>query len=479
MHGGKKEAVAEKTSNWLYVIGAGSFLAFTASSTWGPFPLAFAGLNGPQFFQAGCATQISYVLSFFGVAAIAYHRPDLSRKVLFLCMSVLLTSSMSILLLQHTSTVSLGSPVVIISGIFLGSGTALAFMQWTEILAQKKERTAKEVLLKANVYSILLIVLLVFIPEDYIYFVVAFLLLPFVLVFTWLNIRSNAIPKNKQKCTENYNAAAKELVVPLVCTAVFFLSGTFAALLWSGSPATETARMLISQGAGLVSVLLLFLCWFVWKMRISISQLYVILLPILLTVFLVNSFILVGYKQILTFICDSCFILISIMMVITCIETARRFRVNNLVVYGVFGGIAYASRAPSYILMSFQTAYQVSFEIDALVMALFLIYLLTIPAFFIIRKLAGKRDMLTKSDEDFLNEKCQSMKEEFALSKRQAELLDYLARGRDVPYIAEALCLSKFTVRTYKKSLYAILGVHTQQELISLVEKRSDNETSL
>ena len=44
------------------------------------------------------------------------------------------------------------------------------------------------------------------------------------------------------------------------------------------------------------------------------------------------------------------------------------------------------------------------------------------------------------------------------------------ARGRSRPYIQEALLLSKNTVATYTKHLYAKLDVHSRQEMLNLFE---------
>ena len=56
------------------------------------------------------------------------------------------------------------------------------------------------------------------------------------------------------------------------------------------------------------------------------------------------------------------------------------------------------------------------------------------------------------------------------LTKRETDILAYLAAGRSVPYIAEAECISENTVRSHTKSIYAKFGVHTKQELIDAIE---------
>ena len=57
------------------------------------------------------------------------------------------------------------------------------------------------------------------------------------------------------------------------------------------------------------------------------------------------------------------------------------------------------------------------------------------------------------------------------LTPRECDVLALLARGRNAEYIAEDLTLSAATVRSYIKIVYRKLGVHSQQELISVVER--------
>ena len=59
---------------------------------------------------------------------------------------------------------------------------------------------------------------------------------------------------------------------------------------------------------------------------------------------------------------------------------------------------------------------------------------------------------------------------ERGLTAREAEILDYLSRGRSQPYIRETLVLSKNTVSTHVKHIYQKLDVHSKQELLDLFE---------
>uniref|UniRef100_A0A7C9KCQ9 DNA-binding response regulator n=1 Tax=Muribaculaceae bacterium Z82 TaxID=2304548 RepID=A0A7C9KCQ9_9BACT len=70
-----------------------------------------------------------------------------------------------------------------------------------------------------------------------------------------------------------------------------------------------------------------------------------------------------------------------------------------------------------------------------------------------------------------LEERCRVLARERGLTDREAEILALLARGRDVQFIEQELLISRNTVKTHRKNLYRKLNIHTQQELLSLVEE--------
>lgn len=57
------------------------------------------------------------------------------------------------------------------------------------------------------------------------------------------------------------------------------------------------------------------------------------------------------------------------------------------------------------------------------------------------------------------------------LTAREAEICGLLVQGRSRPYIRELLCVSKNTVDTHVRHAYAKLGVHSNQELIDLLQE--------
>jgi DNA-binding CsgD family transcriptional regulator len=71
---------------------------------------------------------------------------------------------------------------------------------------------------------------------------------------------------------------------------------------------------------------------------------------------------------------------------------------------------------------------------------------------------------------DFHHRKCAAIAEEIGLTKRQEEVLELLAKGRNSSYIQQDLVISPHTVKSHTYSIYQKAGVHSQQELMDLVE---------
>ena len=70
-----------------------------------------------------------------------------------------------------------------------------------------------------------------------------------------------------------------------------------------------------------------------------------------------------------------------------------------------------------------------------------------------------------------LDDVCAAVSETYGLSKREAQVLALLARGRSLQSIADALCVAYSTVKTHTDRIYAKTGVHSRQELIDLLER--------
>lgn len=74
----------------------------------------------------------------------------------------------------------------------------------------------------------------------------------------------------------------------------------------------------------------------------------------------------------------------------------------------------------------------------------------------------------------FFREAVEQISEETGLTRQETRVFSMLARGMNATAIAEELVVSTNTVKSHMRNAYAKLGVHSQQEIISLVRTRKD-----
>ncbi len=88
------------------------------------------------------------------------------------------------------------------------------------------------------------------------------------------------------------------------------------------------------------------------------------------------------------------------------------------------------------------------------------------------REAARQVGSLRREADGARRARCDEVARAHDLTAREADVLYLLAQGRDTDSIAEACSLAKNTVKSYRKAIYAKLGVHSRQEVIDLVAPR-------
>lgn len=71
---------------------------------------------------------------------------------------------------------------------------------------------------------------------------------------------------------------------------------------------------------------------------------------------------------------------------------------------------------------------------------------------------------------DLISKRCQQMQDRYRLTSREAEVMEFIVRGYTVSQIAQKFVVSDNTVRTHYKHIYAKMGIHKRQDLITLIE---------
>lgn len=88
-------------------------------------------------------------------------------------------------------------------------------------------------------------------------------------------------------------------------------------------------------------------------------------------------------------------------------------------------------------------------------------------------KVWGRRIELTpKGQQDkLLSETCAAIAEAYGLTAKETEILEHLVRKQTLDQIAATLVVSKNTVRTHVRNLYAKVGAHSQSDVYRLFDE--------
>ncbi|MEG1827457.1 MAG: helix-turn-helix transcriptional regulator, partial [Gordonibacter sp.] len=74
-----------------------------------------------------------------------------------------------------------------------------------------------------------------------------------------------------------------------------------------------------------------------------------------------------------------------------------------------------------------------------------------------------------------IDEICDEVSREFALSAREGEILELIARGYTTNSIATKLVISPYTVNTHIRHIYEKMQIHKRSELLNYLNlQRSD-----
>ena len=269
----------------------------------------------------------------------------------------------------------------------------------------------------------------------------------------------------------------------VAAVSVFAISVVYGALsstaAGSGAPRDVAAPM--AQVGGLV-VGVLFLAYFGLKRRKPSALLFNVVFGVVGAAVLLLPFLHVSYSSLLYAFASAAWKLMLLVLLYLVAVTPTRGRRELLV------GLALACALPriglsvgTFVAGSLNVGIESDFMRMTAIAVIFL-YLMLMVVWFINsfeRKRAEERaramgeilKRYSESQEDVRTLRIDAVAEKAELTKREREVLAMMARGRDLAYICDELCLSRNTVKGYQKSIYAKLGVHSKQELIDMADR--------
>lgn len=457
---------------FLYFLGTGTWLAFTSFSV-SSYPLAVFAENNllVHIVQIGC-----FSLSFFVIGFVDYFKGPFRQYTLVV--AIVIAFSLSLFIIAAYELLGLNRIFQYASAACLAFGSACGYCQWLRILTLQSYRKAQWLLALGSIIPTAMMFVFNVIPSTITRGLITFVMLaPLSILLLAINVYVNEIEgENREtpKSNESLKELGKDVLLPIVCAMALVLITPIASTSFGNSENNIISNDVILPLAHACSLLLLMIIWFVFKKDTTLPQLYCVFLPIFASLIFLLPLFAPEQTWIVLFIGDGSFFFVSILMVTTCLFVSHKHHFSSISIYGLFAGCVYFSNVVQLALELFSQNGSINFEPYAA--ALLLLYVLVIPAFFIVaanRNRKAKSTGVMETSDTMLSDTesaCCRITSKRGLSNRQAEMLSLLALGRDVTYIANALYLSPNTVRSYRKALYATLDIHSKQELIDLVE---------
>ncbi|MDO5024323.1 helix-turn-helix transcriptional regulator [Slackia piriformis] len=481
----------------------GGFLACTSVLLWGGYLVSLPSTFDVEYRVASYfACGFSFPVGFFASAAASYIAPTKTAWRSPLAAFALSTTA-AFLLLAQIKTGICDPTIGVATGGIIGFASALFFCGLQEIVASLKIFSSGVAVFGAAAISAVLYLLFKVLPDNITVWLVMFVCMPMVAagqVIAQRLAKQNGkphpmfqtIPKNNQGKIVN---AARDLWRSLLCiSSSALLIGIIRADALDTATALSDTNDSGMLGLLFASVALLALWKTIYEQGL-LSKLQLIVFPLIATSFLLLPFLSKTSQDIFVSLAFTVFSITSSLMVVSCTRAARVYAIHPVLTYGTFAGVVY-----SFLVMGALASFAFggmrqdgSFWLFAV--ALVAIYVLSMalmlgkkPARLGIRsKAAEERTGMgknTEAEEDNVDAKaagkkrglnhpsakrCAEAAGRFGLTARESEIMELLAYGRDVPFIAEELTLSKNTVRTHVKNIFFKMNVHSKQELIDLV----------
>lgn len=465
------------------VFGFALFLVVNVFTLWGGYlPTLSADLQGSEALMMIFIPQtVALVGTLLAAALLTGYMASGASRIL------LVASSMALLggtLMQLLASAEDSSYLLPLSGMAVGAGSAGVFMLWEMVLTSLDQAHAEIGLLVGSALFPLLYVVSDLCAHSVLYVLVpVFVVISCALLmvaYRTIDFETPVFQQSPRTFRENYRSVSAALLRPMLCVAsIGFCSG----ILRSTAIADDATGALVNDLSmvGVVgSALLLLLLWRKLHIRFDLPRFYQVVFPFVAAGFVLLPFLGNLYHYLFAGVAYLLFSLVSILMMLSCAELSRSRQVHPAFIYGLFAGFVYllmgvGSSVGSYVgsLKEFGVA-------QMAMIALLTIYLLSLVLFTSRARKNGDEGevVVVENTKDLLSERCAALADDHELSPREAEIMELIVRGRDVPHIAASLFISENTVRSHCKSIYRKVDVHNKQELLSKIDE-TEVETGL
>lgn len=354
-----------------------------------------------------------------------------------------------------------GMAAAAVQGLFVGVPSACLLTAWGRAFGREPSKTSVPEVFLGSLVGALVCLIFSFAADSGIVFL-AVRLLPIASVVN-IEVRSDAGGDRPAVANQPGEGEAQSLSVKILAGTLLFGVAAGLMLLYQGEPGSYYRVSIVLYGAFLIGGLTLLLSdGFGRGAALNKSYrlaVFVMVVGVLLVPWQVMAeSVLPGEAVVMAGFLGLEVVLISLFIVlaeITGTDCALSFSAGFAALFagGLIGVLmALALGRALYVIVVLAGA----------------IILLSYIFLFTERDFDALSQLVTESDS--LEAACAEIAERYGLSNRESEILGFALRGRTSERIAQELVISKSTVDTHLRRIYAKCGVHSRQELLDLAE---------
>jgi DNA-binding CsgD family transcriptional regulator len=294
-------------------------------------------------------------------------------------------------------------------------------------------------------------------------------------------VQSLDSPENNQEGSGRKTARnfALSILIPLCCYSLIFGSiHNKWVTLQDGSVTSLMIHLGTELGSALAGLIILMLAFFFWSER-ALEQYKMVLLPLVILALWLSSFVattwVFTYLIVLNISHKMVFLLLMLCPFMVGVKQSPLLAWCMAYLADFFGKLLGALVLPLPVLY---------IDVIAPLIALLVIFASAI-AIPLLSKDASLSSSLSKTKPQEVNRKesvhrfrkaVLELGTENRLTEREIEVVALLARGRTAKHIADSLVISEKTAKTHLRNIYVKLGIHTQQDLLTMIEESIDSQ---
>lgn len=477
---------------------------------------------------------ISLVGTFAACMICSYLFPNAIRRMsVSICTLILLSGSVCLIAPLYLPRFL--NLLVTIGAILLGTGTASFLVLWQCFFSSQDVDEGNLNLIKGTGYSAIIFAILHIIPMAVAALMIALIFIPLAGLCLTLSTKQtdyhqpmfDDVPKTSPHV---YRQVVQNRWKAALCTGCFGLVSGMARALALSDPSMSLIVNSASMTGSLISSLVLVVLWQRFSFRFDPVLAFRSIFPAIATLLLLLPFIGPGFLRLFAGLMYMLFTFATMIMMIQCAQTSRDYGVNPAFIFGLFGVIVYALQSSGFLFAYLYVPAESTEKLHLAILALVAVWTLALTLYLVKGHLRlqetnmqsqiragsvefialdpprsadrGKREMTHNAKgaetpvaaskpefsarvklkggaresrepqyQDRISRQCALLGKHYRLTAREIEVMELIARGNSVAYIAELLVVSENTIRTHCKRFYAKLNIHKRQDLLALLSE--------